>query len=108
MAVGDRVLMATDDDQLYCLDSNQVLVCKVKLPYGRLAGAPLPADDGEYILASAGGVVWRVKADSGAELAKIETGYPLATGPVRLGDQLLVGGSDGCLHTVDLTNAKKP
>ena len=108
MAVGDRVLMATDDDQLYCLDSNQVLVCKVKLPYGRLAGAPLPADDGEYILASAGGVVWRVKADSGAELAKIETGYPLATGPVRLGDKLLVGGSDGCLHTVDLTNAKKP
>ncbi|GAG03282.1 unnamed protein product, partial [marine sediment metagenome] len=107
-AVRDRVMMATDDEQLYCLDSNQTLLWNINLPYGPLAGTPLPVGDDEYILASSGGVVWRVKADSGEELAKTETGYPLSTGPVRMGNQLLVGGSDGCLHTIELANAQQP
>jgi len=99
--VGDHVLLATDDDQLYCLDAKQQIVWQVALAYGPLAGAPLEAD-GHYLLASASGVIWRVEPATGRELAKLETGYPLGTGPVRLGDGLLVGGHDGSLHKVPL------
>ncbi|NQT13299.1 MAG: PQQ-binding-like beta-propeller repeat protein, partial [Planctomycetes bacterium] len=99
--VGDHVLLATDDDQLYCLDSAQKIVWQVALPYGRLAGAPLLVD-GQYVLAAANGVIWRVESATGKEVGSVETGYPLATGPVRLGDGLLVGGHDGSLYKVKM------
>ena len=67
------------------------------LSYGPLAGSPLAVGD-HYILAAAGGVVWRVDGDSGKELGRVDAGQPLATGPVLLGGRILVGGHDGSLH----------
>ncbi len=99
--MGDHVLLATDDDQLYCLDSAQKTVWQVALPYGRLAGAPLLVDS-QYVLAAANGVIWRVESATGKEVGSVETGYPLGTGPVRLGDVLLVGGHDGSLYKVKM------
>jgi len=99
--VGDHVLLATDDDKLYCLDANQEIVWQVPLAYGPLAGTPLETD-GHYLLAAASGVIWRADPATGKELAKIDTGYPLATGPVRLGDGVLVGGHDGTLYKVQM------
>ena len=46
------------------------------------------------------GVVWRADAATGKELAKVDAGYPLATGPVLCGQKLLVGGHDGTLYEV--------
>ena len=99
--VGDYVLLATDDDQLHCLDANRKVVWQVTLAYGPLAGAPL-AIDGHYVLAATSGVIWRVEPATGKELGKIETGQPLGTGPVPLGDGLVVGGHDGCLYTLKM------
>jgi outer membrane protein assembly factor BamB len=99
--VGDSVLLATDDDQLYCLDDGGKIVWQVALRYGPLAGAPLKTDDG-YLLAATGGTIWRVEPTTGRELGRIETGQPLGTGPVALGDGLLVGGHDGCLYQVKM------
>jgi outer membrane protein assembly factor BamB len=99
--VGDHVLLATDDDQLYCLDANQKVVWRLPLSYGPLAGNPLNTDAG-YVLAATSGVIWRLESATGKELAKIETGCPLGTGPVPLGDGLLVGGHDGCLYKVQM------
>ena len=99
--VGDQVLLATDDDQLYCLGEGGKIVWQVPLGYGPLAGAPLKTDDG-YLLAATGGTIWRVEPTTGRELGKIETGQPLGTGPVVLGDGLLVGGHDGCLYRVKM------
>jgi len=99
--LGDHVLLATEDDRLYCLDAVQEIVWQVALPYGPLAGAPLEID-GHFVLAAQSGVIWRAEPATGNELAKIETGYPLGTGPVRLGDGLLIGGQDGCLYKVPL------
>jgi outer membrane protein assembly factor BamB len=95
--VGDRVMLATDSGQLCCFDESGQPLWQVALPYGPLAGAPLLVGD-HYILAAAGGVVWRAAAASGKELAKVDTGQPLATGPVLLGERILLGGHDGSLH----------
>jgi len=97
--VGERVLLATADDQLHCLDAEGQMAWQVALPYGPLAGDPL-ATEGGFVLASQSGVVWCVEADTGKEAGKIEAGCPLATGPVALGDALLVGGDDGSLFKI--------
>ena len=98
--VGGHVLLSTDDDRLLCLDGSGELRWRVQLPYGPLAGTPLEAGD-QYILAALGGVVWRVEAMTGKELGKIDTGRPLGTGPVPLGNQLLLGGRDGSLLEIE-------
>ena len=99
--VGDHVLLATDDDRLYCLDAGRKIVWQVPLLYGPLAGRPLSTESGD-VLAAASGVIWRLDPATGKELAKIETGQPLGTGPVPFGDGLLVGGHDGCLYKVQV------
>ncbi len=104
-SVGNYVMLSTDDE-LLCVDGSGQLRWRVKLPYGPLAGAPLEVDD-HYLLASASGVVWRMDAATGKELARDETGRPLATGPVLLentgplGNQLLLGGHDGTLYRIE-------
>jgi len=98
--VGDHVMLATADDRLYCLDGQQKLLWEIDLPYGPLAGAPVKSGD-DYILAAAGGVIWRVRAATGEETAKTETGCPLGTGPVLLDDRILVSGHDGSLYLVE-------
>ena len=71
----------------------------VPLPYGPLAGEPLL--DGDAILfASVSGIIWKVDAQTGEELAKIDVKEPLGTGPVVLGKRLLVCGGDGTVHIV--------
>ena len=105
--MGDHVLLATDDDQLYCLDADQKTVWQVPLPYGPLAGAPIEVD-GHYLLAARSGVIWRAETATGNEVARIETGYPLGTGPVRLSDGLLVGGHDGSLYEVQMPLVPPP
>lgn len=99
--MGDRVMLATDEGALWCLDAEQKLLWKAILPYGPLAGAPQADGDG-FLLAAAGGVVWRVDGATGEETGtKRDVGYPLATGPVALGDRLLVGGLDGTLYEIE-------
>jgi hypothetical protein len=95
--VGNRVMLATDAGQLYCFDGSGKLAWQVELPYGPLAGNPLPVAD-HLFLAARSGVVWRVDAKTGKELGKVDAGQPLGTGPVLLGDRLLVGGHDGSLY----------
>lgn len=99
--MGSQVVMLTTDKQLLCVDGTGKLRWQVDLPYGPLAGAPLEAG-GNFVLASTGGTVWRLNGNTGAEIAKVEIGQPLATGPVALGRHFLLGGHDGSLHRVEL------
>ena len=94
------MLLTTDGGHLLCFDAAGKRLWQSPLPYGPLAGTPLAAGD-DYILAATGGVVWRVAASSGKELGKLDTGLPLATGPVAFGKQLLVGSGDGSLHVIE-------
>ena len=96
---GDNVLLTTDDGQLIAMDAAGNRLWQVDLPYGPLAGAPLPIDN-HYVLASQTGTIWRIEAATGNELGNVDTARPLATGPVLLGRRLLVGGHDGTLYEV--------
>ncbi len=96
--LGDCVLAASEDE-LFCLSADQKLRWRIELPHGRLVGAPL-ALDGKYLLATASGVVWAADPATGKELAKLELGRPLSTGPVAVADQLLLGGQDGSLYRI--------
>ena len=91
-------MLATDTGQCYCFDESGQPVWQAASPYGPLAGAPWYQD--HYLLAAASGVVWKADATSGKELAKVDLGQPLATGPVLWGDRLLIGGHDGSLYEI--------
>ena len=97
--VGEYVLLATEDQTLYSIGADGK-IGTTPLPYGPLAGAPL-ALDGHHVLASTRGVIWRVDLATGNELGKVDTGLPLGTGPVLLGERLLVGGHDGSLYQIE-------
>jgi len=104
--VGDRVMLATDDNQLLCLDAAGKVAWQQPLPYGPLAGMPLEIGDG-YVLASTSGVVWIVNKADGEALRrndaprKVDVARPLGSGAVSLGNKLLVGGRDGCLYLIE-------
>jgi len=95
--VGEAVLLATDDGRLMCLAGEEKPLWNVPLNIGSLAGDPLPVGD-SYILATTDGVVIRIDSQTGEQQAKIETNRPLATGPTAYGQNLLLGGHDGCIH----------
>jgi outer membrane protein assembly factor BamB len=97
--IGQRVLLATDDDRLFCLTPDQKLLWQVPLAHGPLAGAPAESG-GRYVLASVAGTVWTIDAQSGKEAAVEDLGCPLGSGPVPYGDQLLLAGRDGTLYLV--------
>jgi hypothetical protein len=69
------------------------------LEHGPVAGAPLRIG-GQLLFASKSGVLWRADAATGKASAKVDAGYPLATGPVLCGQKLLVGGHDGTIYEV--------
>ena len=97
--VGDNLLVSTDDDHLLCFDAKGKQLWSVSLEHGALAGAPLRVD-GQYLIASRNGIIWRADAATGKESGKVDVGYPLATGPVMCGQEVLVGGHDGTLYEV--------
>ena len=100
--VGLHVLVTTDRDELFCVDEAQNFVWRRPLSYGPLVGTPL-ADDNHYILTSSQGnqgVIWRIAADTGKEIAKVEIDQPLATGPVLFGSRLMVAGHDSTLLVI--------
>lgn len=98
-ALGDRVLLATDDDQLVCFDGKGEKLWQSALAYGPLAGSPLAMQDG-FMLTSISGVIWRVDAKAGKELGKVETGRLLASGPAAMENQVFVVGTDGSIYEV--------
>ena len=97
--MGDGVLIATDNGELIRWGTEPQPTWTVPLPYGPLAGEPL-LDGDAILLASVSGVVWKVDAQTGEELAKIDVQEPLGTGPVVFRKRLLVCGGDGTVHIV--------
>lgn len=100
--VGDHVMLSDAGGQLFCLDADGKprWAQPAVLSYGPLAGAPLALED-HYILAASSGAVWRIEADSGKEVGKIDAFRPLGTGPAPLDAHLVVGGHDGTLYEVE-------
>ncbi|MBN2579696.1 MAG: PQQ-binding-like beta-propeller repeat protein [Pirellulales bacterium] len=99
-ALGDRILLATEDGRLACWDATAKSLWQVKFEHGPPVGTPL-ADGGRVILAAKNGALAALDAGSGKETSCVDLGRPLATGPVASGSQWLVGGADGCVYAVE-------
>ena len=107
--VNDRVFVATDQQGLFCFDSQwnwwqtaAVLRWQTALPYGHLAGLPFKQKN-SYVLASTNGTVWRIDRQTGQELEKIEPirlQEPLWGNPVVHDGQLWLSGIDGVLFVI--------
>ena len=100
--VGQRVLLSTGANQLVCLaDDDKRLHWQIDLPHDDpLAGAPITLGDdngGDFIITSTSGVISRIDADTGEEIAAVELNQPIGSGAVVHGGQLFVLARDGTL-----------
>jgi outer membrane protein assembly factor BamB len=102
-AVGGLVIIASELDGIVCFDAEPKLRWQLSpSPHGPLAGPPLATDDGDLVLIYQSGVVARVDAATGKELATTEVGQPLGSAACLLGSELFLSGSDGVIHRVSL------
>lgn len=99
--IGEQLLVATADNRLHGINPNSLdapLWSKQVATFD-LLGAPLTSS-GEVILATRAGLLWRLQLATG-EGEPIELHQRLATGPVELGDRLVLAATDGSLIVVN-------
>ena len=100
--IGDNIFLVSNDRYLHCFQPGQKRRWSTPSRiHGRPVGPPLQID-GDYVFASQNGMVWRISANSGEELSKVEVGEPLSLGPVAFRDQLLLGGKTGALRVISM------
>lgn len=100
---GGRLLIEVGGEQIVSLDMTQKLEQQWSLalpPGALLAGAPYARED-DLILAFRHGEVWRINAQTGETLRKINLEQPLTFGPRQLGETIVVGTLDGSLVQVN-------
>jgi outer membrane protein assembly factor BamB len=98
--VGNHVLLATADEHLALLSASGDEVWRVPLEQGQLVGAPLALDD-SMLVAYRNGFLERRSAADGKVLAAANVEHPLAAGPVRFAQRLILTAQDGTLLVVD-------
>lgn len=94
LRIGERVLLATYNNELICFDEQQNQNWSIPLAYGPPVGFA-SAEDGSLLMASTYGVISRHALKNGKELGKVTLDRPLLMGPVRLDNRLIVIGYDG-------------
>jgi outer membrane protein assembly factor BamB len=98
--VGNLLLLATADDRLLAVRADGNIAWNVALEGGDLAGPPLAADQ-DVLVAFRNGRLERHGLSDGSELAVLDVEHPLAAGPVRFGDRIVLTAHDGTLLIVD-------
>lgn len=101
-AVGGIVLVAAEPDGLVCLGGDGRVRWQQPPENGFLAGPPLALPEGDLLVAYQSGVVCRLDAATGKQLARHEIGEPLA-GPACLWkSKVYLSGSDGAVHRISI------
>ncbi|QDU56508.1 outer membrane protein assembly factor BamB family protein [Aeoliella mucimassa] len=98
-AAGETVVLATAKS-LTAIDSSGAATWQVPLETGALAGTPL-TDGGSMIVAAQDGTILRINLADGSIAGRADAGEPIAAGPVKLGNRLVVSARDGSLLVVD-------
>jgi hypothetical protein len=99
-AVGGLVFVAAEPDGLVCFSSDGKVRWQHQPERGVLAGSPLASADGGLIVVYQSGLVCRLDAATGNNLAQHDIGEPLL-GPVCiLGSHVYLTGSDGVVHRI--------
>jgi outer membrane protein assembly factor BamB len=100
--VDGRVYVSTSRNGLACYEVGDELKMAWSVPMenASLADAPLLVN-GKLVAALTSGEVLALAPADGSEAGKIGIGQPLATGPMRVGNFLVVSTIDGTLRTVE-------
>ncbi|MFN0018054.1 MAG: PQQ-binding-like beta-propeller repeat protein [Pirellulaceae bacterium] len=104
-AAGKRILLETDVGELVCLDSAGKQLWKVALAEGPLSGRPLEVG-GDILLPTKRGVLLRVGAATGKEIARSDLSQPLAGSPALLGTSAIVPTAAGRILKVAIPEKK--
>jgi hypothetical protein len=99
-AIPIGVLLATADEQLILVGPDGQIAWSVKLEHGDLVGEPLAMPDA-VLLAYRKGMIERRAAADGAAIAAKDLEHPLASGPVRFQQRLVLAAHDGTLLVID-------
>jgi outer membrane protein assembly factor BamB len=97
---GAQLLLVTADERLLAVTADGAIAWSVPLELGDLAGPPLATDDGIYLAYRSGIVERRAPAD-GQVIGQLNVLQPLAAGPVRFMDRVVLSAHDGTLLVVD-------
>jgi hypothetical protein len=100
--LGGLVLLAAEPEGLVCIEAGPKIRWQQPLAHGPLAGPPLAVGEGELLLIHQSGIVRRLSAESGEELASLDAGQPLGPAARVLGAQLFLTTSDGVVQRVAL------
>jgi outer membrane protein assembly factor BamB len=101
-AAAGAAFVFSETDGLVCLEPGGKLRWQLPLAHGPLAGPPLAGAAGELLLLYQSGVLARVSAESGDEIASRPLGQPLGRAACLVGQQAVVAASDGSLLVVPL------
>jgi outer membrane protein assembly factor BamB len=99
--IGELLLVATAKGELVAVNGDGAIAWSDAMQEGELAGPPL-AVDGGFLLAYRKGIVERRGTADGAVAARLDVEHPLAAGPVRLSDRVVLTSHDGTLLVVDM------
>lgn len=98
--VGELIIVATADAKLLGVSANGEIVWNVSLQGGDLAGPPLAVADG-FLLAYRSGLCERRSLQDGAVQGQIDVEHPLAAGPVRFLDRIVLTTGDSTLLVIE-------
>jgi outer membrane protein assembly factor BamB len=101
--MGRQVLLITADDRMLAVSLDGNVAWDVPLEAASasdLAGPPLVTDDAIYLVYRQGILERRLPAD-GQSSGQLSVGHPLATGPVRFQQRVVLSAHDGTLLVVD-------
>ncbi|MEX2091155.1 MAG: PQQ-binding-like beta-propeller repeat protein [Pirellulales bacterium] len=98
--VGDLLLVVTANDQLVAVRADGSIAWADAVQGGDLAGEPL-ATDGGFLLAYRKGILERRGLADGQPTGKLDVEHPLAAGPVRFMDHIVLTAHDGTLLVVE-------
>lgn len=101
--MGRQVVLITADDRMMAVSMDGDVAWNVPLEIAAasdLAGPPLVTDDAIYLAYRQGILERRLPAD-GQSSAQLDVHHPLATGPVRFEQRVVLTAHDGTLLVVD-------
>jgi len=97
---GDRLLLATDVDELVCLNEKFQIIWRQPLAHGQLIGKPLWVENASWVLSSSGRLSQFALQD-GNETAHLVLDEPVVAGLVPFGNRFILSSYDGTLLIVD-------